>query len=292
MVALSPQRIERHVFEHVVHPAHVPLEQEAKTAVIIWFGNQRKSRRFLGDHHDRRIGLERRLVEFAQKINRFEILPASKFIGLELSAIIVQIQHGRNCIDSNSVDMKITKPVTYVGNEEGLYLGLAVIVNAGCPVRVLIHHRVGKLVAAGSIKLKQAVFILWKMSRHPVENNAEPSFVTGIDKLHKLLRCPVAVRRCKIAGDLIAPRRIVGIFHNRKQFNMRISHVFDRGNKFCSQFFIIEIAAVLVPFPGASVNLIDIDRALDCRLSGCSGAVERIVPLKAVQRINHAGGVW
>ena len=39
MVALAPQRVEGHIFEHVVHPTHVPLEEEAETAVIVGSGD-------------------------------------------------------------------------------------------------------------------------------------------------------------------------------------------------------------------------------------------------------------
>ena len=35
VAALAEQRIERHIVQHVVHPAHVPLEQEAEAAVVI-----------------------------------------------------------------------------------------------------------------------------------------------------------------------------------------------------------------------------------------------------------------
>ena len=291
MVALSPQRIERHILEHIVHPAHVPFEQEAEAAIIIRLGDQRKGCGFLSDHHDRRIGLERSLVEPAQKLDRFEIFPAPKFVGLELSAIIVQIQHGRNCIDSNSVDVKITEPVADVGDEEGLHLRLAVIVDTGHPVWVLVHHRVGKLVAAGPVKLKQAVFVLREVRRHPVEDDADPGLMAGVDKLHELLRRPVAVGRGEIAGDLIAPRGVVGIFHDGQQLDMRIAHILDIGNQLRRKLLIIEIAAVFMPFPRACVDLVDIDRTFDRGLLCGAGTIERVMPLEAVRRIDHAGGV-
>ena len=33
MMKSSVNRVKSHIFEHIVHPAHVPLEVEAKTAV-------------------------------------------------------------------------------------------------------------------------------------------------------------------------------------------------------------------------------------------------------------------
>ena len=187
--------------------------------------------------------------------------------------------------------MKITEPVADVGDEEGLHLRLAVIVNTGRPVRMLVHHRVGKLIAAGPVKLKQPVFVLREVRRHPVEDDADPGLVAGVDKLHELLRRPVAVGRGEIAGNLIAPRGVVGIFHDGQQLDMRIAHILDIGNQLRRKLLIIEIAAVFMPFPRACVDLVDIDRAFDRGLLCGAGTIERVMPLEAVRRIDHAGGV-
>ena len=156
---------------------------------------------------------------------------------------------------------------------------------------MLVHHRVGKLIAAGPVKLKQPVFVLREVRRHPVEDDADPGLMAGVDKLHELLRRPVAVGRGEIAGDLIAPRGVVGIFHDGQQLDMRIAHILDIGNQLRRKLLIIEIAAVFMPFPRACVDLVDIDRTSDRRLLCRTCTVERVVPRKAIRRVDHAGGV-
>ena len=152
------------------HPAHVPLEVEAQAPVAHRIGDLGPGGGLLGDHHDAGVVLVRGGGGLLEEVDGLQVLPAAVLVGTPRAAlpVIVQIQHGRNCIDSNSVDVKITEPVAGIGDEEGLHLRLAVIVDTGHPVWVLVHHRVGKLVAAGPVKLKQAVFVLREMRRNPV----------------------------------------------------------------------------------------------------------------------------
>ena len=291
MVALAPQRVEGHIFEHVVHPTHVPLEEEAETAVIVGSGDQREGRGFLRDHHDRGTHLEGRRVESAQEVNGLEVFPAAEAVGLELLPIIVQVQHGSNCIDSNPVDVKIGKPIAGVGDEEGLHLRLAVVVDPGRPVRVLVHHGVGELVAAFAVELKQAVFVLREMRRDPVEDHADPRLMASVDELHELLRRPVAVGGSKVAGDLVAPGGVVGVFHDRQELDMGVAHILDVGDELRGQLFIIQVAAVVVPLPGSGVDLVDIDRPADGGLLCHAGAVGAVMPAEAVRRVDDAGGL-
>ena len=72
---------------------------------------------------------------------------------------------------------------------------------------------------------------------------------------------------------------------------MRIAHILDIGNQLRRKLLIIEIAAVFMPFPRACVDLVDIDRAFDRGLLCGAGTIERVMPLEAVRRIDHAGGV-
>ena len=52
---LAEERVRRAVAQHVVHPAHVPLEVEAQTAVVTRLGHHRPCGGLLGDHHNVRM---------------------------------------------------------------------------------------------------------------------------------------------------------------------------------------------------------------------------------------------
>ena len=63
VVALSKQRIQRHVAQHVVHPAHVPFIIESETAHVSRLRHHRPRGAFFGNHHDLRHLGKNRLVQ-------------------------------------------------------------------------------------------------------------------------------------------------------------------------------------------------------------------------------------
>src|SRR5437762_10529280 len=70
-------RIEAHVLEEVVHPAHVPFETEPKTAQISGPRHAWPVSRFLGDCDDARETLVTNFVELFQEIDGVEIFTAA-----------------------------------------------------------------------------------------------------------------------------------------------------------------------------------------------------------------------
>ena len=156
--------------------------------------------------------------------------------------------------------MKLREPVAGVRNQKRPHLRLAVIIDPRRPVGVLVHRGVGELIAARTVKFIEPVPVLRKMRRHPIENHADVPLVRLVDEILEVLRCAVPVRRRVVARDLIAPRGVVGIFHNRQQLHVRIAHVLHVGKKLASQLPEAQNASVLVPLPRARVHLINVDR--------------------------------
>ena len=249
VVALAVQRVERHIPEHVVHPAHVPLEQEAEAAHVIGLRDQREGRRFLRDHHDRRIDAEGGAVQLAQEIDRLEIFLAAEAVGLVVPPVIVEIEHRRHGVHADAVNVEALEPVAGVRDQERAHLGLAVVKNARRPVGMLVHRRVGQLIAARPVKLIQAVFILREVRGHPVEDDADVLPVALVHKVHQLPRRAVAVCRREVARHLIAPRRVVGVLHNGHQLDVRVAHILDIRDQLRRQIVPVVDAAVRMPLP-------------------------------------------
>ena len=181
------------------------------------------------------------------------------------------------------------QPVDGVGDQEGLHLALAEVENARRPVRMLVHHRVGHLIAAGAVKFIQAVFVLREVGRHPVEQDADASLMAAVDEFHELLRLAVARGRGIIARDLIAPRGIVGVFRHRHQLDVRIAHLLQVGNEQVGHFLVIMYVAVPLALPRAEVHLIDVHRAVEELALALLAAVGGIAPGVALERADDAG---
>ena len=153
---------------------------------------------------------------------------------------------------------------------------------------MLAHRGVAQLVAARAVELVESVAVLREVGGHPVEDHTDVCSVAGVDQHSKLLRRAVAVRRRVVTRHLIAPRRIVGIFHQRHEFDVRIAHVLHIGDQLRRQLLIAEVTAVVVPLPRAGVDLVDVDRALEACLLELVAAVGRVGPAELFRRIDHA----
>ncbi len=102
----------RHVVQHVVHPAHVPLQTEAEPAEIDGARYLRPGRGFFGDHHRVGVGAIDVFVQGAQKINRVEIFFPAETVGypLAFAAAVIEIQHRGDGIHSKAVHVIFVQP--------------------------------------------------------------------------------------------------------------------------------------------------------------------------------------
>ena len=112
VAALAVERVERHIFQHVVHPAHVPLVEEAEAAVVARPRDHREGRGLLGDHHHRRVSLERLFVELPQEGDGLQILAAAEAVRLIVRAVVVEIEHRGHRVHADAVDVELAQPVT------------------------------------------------------------------------------------------------------------------------------------------------------------------------------------
>ena len=148
-----------------------------------------------------------------EKFNGFQVFIAAVTVGNPTAVIpaVIQIEHGGDGIHPESVHMVFFHPVYGVGNEEIVYLILAVIKYLGSPVRVFPFSGIGIFIERFSVKFREAVRIPRKMGRNPVQDDSDSFFVHVIDKVHEFLRRSVAGGRGEIAGDLIPPGAVVGM---------------------------------------------------------------------------------
>ena len=206
-----------------------------------------------------------------------------------LPAAVVQIEHGRHRVHPQAIHVILLQPVDGVGDQEGLHLTLAEVKNTGGPVGMLVHHRVGKLIAAGAVELVQAVLILGEMGRHPVQQHADVRLVAAIHKFHELLRRTVAVCRSIIARHLVAPGGFIGVFRQGHQLHMGIAHLPEVRDQLVSQLLIVVATAVRLAFPGAEVHFIDVDGAVEDFSLALAAAEVAVAPDIAVKVADHAG---
>ena len=122
-----------------------------------------------GDGQHARMLAMRHGVELAQELERLEILAAAVLVRQPLArlAAVVEVQHRRDGIDAQAVDVVALHPVQRVRDQEVLHLVAAVVEDLGAPVAVLAEARVGVFVERGAVELGETVRVLRKMRRAP-----------------------------------------------------------------------------------------------------------------------------
>ena len=265
VVAGTEERVSLHVAEHIVHPAHVPLEVEAKAAVRSRLCDHGPCSGFFRDHVLVGVTAQHGVVQLAQESNSLQIFLAAVLVRLPLAllAVIIQIQHGCHRVHAQTVDMVLLQPIQCAGDQEALHLAAAEVEHHGAPLLMFAALRIRVLVAGFAIKVVQAELILREVSRHPVHDHTDAGGMELIHKSHQVLGGAVAAGGCKIAGDLIAPAAVKRIFHDRQQFHMGIAHLCDIRDQLVCQLGIIVGLTALLHLPAAGVHLVNIHRAVD-----------------------------
>ena len=80
--------------------------------------------------------------------------------------------------------------------------------------------RIGVLVEVCAVEIRQAMLVGGKMRRNPVQNHTHTVLMQDIDRVHQVLRRAIPAGGGEEAGDLIAPRSIEGMFHDRQQLDV------------------------------------------------------------------------
>ncbi len=180
------------------------------------------------------------------------------------SAAVVEIEHRCDRIDAQPVEAVALEPEQRTGDQEIGDFGSPVIVDQRSPVEVSPLARVGMLVERGAVELREAMRIVGEMARHPIENDAKPGTMAGVDQRRKIRRAAEPARRRELSGRLIAPGAVERMLGDRQELHMREVQVADIGRKLVRKLAIGEpAAAFLGPSPpGAEMHFIDRDRRI------------------------------
>ena len=150
---------------------------------------------------------------------------------------------------------------------------------------------VGIFIQAGAVEVDEAVGVLAEVSRDPVQNHRQARPVQPVHQIHEVVGLAIAAGGGKIAHALITPGVIQGIFRHRQQLHGVIAHVPDIGGQPVCQLAVVEKTAVLIPPPGAGMDLIDVQGAVGQRRFPPALPPHVVVPAEAGHIVQAAGGV-
>ena len=256
--------VQLHIFSKIVHPAHVPLQAEAQAVVLHLARHLGPCGGLLRDHHRPRISPQDHGIQMLEKSDSLQVLVTAVLVGHPLAVLlaVIQIEHGCHGIYPKPVHMVVLYPEQGVGDKEILHLIFPVVKNLCPPVRVLSLSGIRVLKGGCPVKVRKPVGIPGKMSRHPVQDNANPVAVQIIDHPGKVLRRAVTGRGSEISCHLVAPGAVKGVLRNPHDLNVGIAHVFHILHDFSGKFPVIVEAVLIVLcqrvlLPRSDVDFID-----------------------------------
>ena len=266
LAEFAEQGVLAEIGEHVVHPAHLPLEAEAQAAQMDGPGDHGPGRRFLRGRLDARAGPVRDFVEAPEEAQGLEVLPAAVAVGdpLPLLPGIVEVEHRGHGVDAEAVGVVALEPEQGRADEELADLVAAVVEDRALPVGVEALARVLVLVERGAVEPPQAVPVGGEMRRHPVQDDADAEVVEHVHEVHEVLRRSVAAGRGEVADGLVAPRSVERVLHDRHDLDVREAHLPDVFGQERGDLPIGQRTVVLLRDapPRPEVDLVDGDRGV------------------------------
>ena len=180
------------------------------------------------------------LVEFAQEVNRFQVLASAILIRNPLALLprVIEIEHRGDRIDPEPVDMIALAPEQRVSEQEVNNLVPAIIEDQRAPILVRAFPGIFMFVETRAIETRQCPIIPGKMRRNPIDNDSDTCFMQRIDEKLKIIRRSVPAGRGKKAGHLVTPRWIKRMLRHRHEFDVREPHFLDVLDQRLGQFAI------------------------------------------------------
>ena len=201
LVVVAVHRIQAHVVQRIVHPAHIPFEVKAQTAAG-QVGRGRaahagKSGGLFGNHQRTGALHAHQVVEAAQKIHGFQVFAPAMAVGNPLArrTAVIAVKHGSHGIHPQAVNTKTLQPIKGVADQKVAHLGAAEVVDQRIPVLVETLFRVGIFVQVRAIEIGQSMGIAGEVRRHPIQNHTQPGRVRCVHKILKIFRAAKARRR-------------------------------------------------------------------------------------------------
>ena len=254
-------RLALEVRQRVVHPAEVPLVAEAKPTVLGWTRDAAPRGRLLGDRLDVRERAVHRAIQLLQKADRVAIVIAAVFVRYPLArfARIVAVQHRRDAVDAQAIDVIAVEPTDRRRDQKRAHLVATVVEDVARPIGMKTALRIRVLEQVRAIELAEPVRIGRKVRGNPIEDHADPRAMELVDHRHEIVRCAVPRGRREEAGDLVAPRSVEWMLHHGHQLDVRESECRTVCGELCTEIAIPE-HFVVATSPRAEMHFVDADR--------------------------------
>ena len=197
VVILAMNRILTEVLKRVVHPSHVPLQPEPKSAQMRRPRNHGIRSRLFRVCLNIRMLFVRFEIKAPQKVDRFKVLASTELVWNPLAflARVIQIKHGSHSIHPQPVGVILIQPEHGARQQKAAHFAASVIKNKSLPVRMKSLPCIRMLKQMRAVEKSQPVPIGREVRRNPIQNHRNVLLMQIIHEIHEILRRSVTRRR-------------------------------------------------------------------------------------------------
>src|SRR5205814_10028798 len=111
----------------------------------------------------------RNFVELFYESDRFQVFAAAKLIRQPLAffAAVIEIEHRCDCIDSQSVQVKLAQPEQRVRDQKVANFIPAIVKDVSAPIGMLAPSGIEMFVERRAVEARQGERVFGKMRRYP-----------------------------------------------------------------------------------------------------------------------------
>ena len=188
-------------------------------------GNARKGGGLLG-HGEGAGDLVGQLVEAADEVDGLQVFVAAELVGNPFAGLarVVEVEHGRDRIHAQAVDVVFLQPEEGVRDQESAHLVAAVVEDQGAPVAMLALAWIGVFVERRAVEEGQAVGVFGEVGGNPIDDHAEAGLVAAVHQVLEIVGRAEARGGREIADHLVAPRAGERMLHDGQQLDVRVAH--------------------------------------------------------------------
>jgi hypothetical protein len=221
------------------------------------------------------------LVELLEECDGIEVFAAAERVRhpLTLLARVVEVEHRRDRINAQPVDVELAQPEERICEQEVLHLGATEVEHVRAPVGMLTAPWVVVLVERRAVEARERPRIGGEVRGHPVEDHADPVRVHVVDEVTEVVRRPHRRQGRVEPGDLVPPRARVGVVHHRQELDVREAEVADVRRQLIGELPPAQAASVGRAAPGRRVQLVGRQRPLQLLLRMARLDPVRVLPL-------------
>ena len=156
-----------------------------------------------------------------------------------LTESVVVVEHRRDTVEAESVEMILFKPELAVRQQEVKHLVLAVVEAERVPCRMFAARVAVEILVVAAVEASESFhLVFYGVGMHDVHNHGNAAAVGVIDETFQLVGRAEAARSGVEARHVVAERPVVWVFLNRHNLDGVIAVFFDARQHVDAEFLI------------------------------------------------------